>query len=99
VPHFKVILTTRAIQEIQDTVFYYNSKRKGLGKRFYNDLKKQIASVKLFPYSRAIRYDDIRFAMLDKFPYAAHYNIEGNSVIIHGVLSFHQDPDTFWIEK
>ncbi len=98
-PKYKLILTRRAIDEIQKTIDYYNSQQKGLGLRFYTDLKRQASSIRQNPFSRAIRYDDIRFAMLDKFPYAAHYNIEGNSIIIQGVISTHQDPDTAWVGR
>ncbi len=96
---YRLVLTARAVEEIQKTIYYYNSQQKGLGSRFYTDLKKQVSSIRHNPFCRAIRYDDIRFAMLDKFPYAAHYNIDGNSIIIQGVISTHQNPDTAWIDR
>jgi hypothetical protein len=94
---YHVIFTPRAIKQIQATVDYYNSLQNGLGKRFIQDLKRQLSSVRQHPFSRAIRYDDIRFAVLDKFPYAAHYNIEDDMIIVYGVLSMFQDPENSWI--
>ena len=98
-PKYKLILTSRAIKEIQNAIDYYNGQQQGLGKRFYSDLKRQFSAIKLNPFTRAIRYDEIRFAMLKKFPYAAHYNIEHHSIIVLGVLSTHQNPDTSWIGR
>src|SRR4051812_46981481 len=98
-PKYKVVITPRAIVDIQKAVSYYNTEKKGLGARFYADFKRQLSAVKQHPFSRAIRYDDIRFAMLHKFPYAAHYNIEGNLVVIYGVISTHQNPETAWIGR
>jgi hypothetical protein len=94
---YRLVITLRANNQIQNAIFYYNSKQKGLGKRFYLDLKHQLSSVRQHPFSRAIRYDNIRLAVLDKFPYAAHYNIENSLIIVHGVLSMFQDPETNWI--
>ena len=96
--HFTVVVTPRAIKEMQKTMEYYNGLQAGLGRRFHQDYKTQITSLKHNPFARAIRYADIRFAVFDNFPYAIHYNIEDNQVIILAVLSIFQNPETFWIE-
>ncbi len=96
---YKVVITPRAITEIQHAVDYYNSRQSGLGKIFYNDFKREVSSVAQNPFSRAVRYDDVRFAVLDKFPYAAHYNIEENTIVVYGVISMYMDPETSWIKR
>lgn len=93
----QLVITPRAIKEIQNAVDYYNSKQNGLGKRFYQDVKRQFSAVSKNPFSRAVRYSDIRFAVLDKFPYAAHYSVEANLVIVQGVISMYMDPETSWM--
>ncbi|MCF8449075.1 MAG: hypothetical protein K9G49_04305 [Taibaiella sp.] len=96
---YKLAITPRAVNDIQNAVNYYNSKQGGLGKKYYNDVSKQIASIIKAPFSRAIRYDDIRFGVLDKFPFAIHYNIDENMVIIQGVISMYMNPETSWIVR
>jgi hypothetical protein len=96
---FQVVFTKSATTQIQAAVDYYNDIQAGLGKRFKQELKHQLGLVRKHPFTRAIRYDDIRFAVLDKFPFAAHYNIEDNRIIVHAVHSMFQDPDTTWIKK
>ena len=50
------------------------------------------------PFTRSFRYDNVRFAVVKKFPYAAHYTIdEENHIIkIQGVLGFSQDSEANW---
>ncbi len=96
---YNLIITPKAIKEIQNAVDYYNGQQKGLGKRFYADYKSQMTSLESNPYTRAIRYLDIRFAVLNKFPYAAHYSIQGKDIIVYAVLSMYQSPETSWVNK
>lgn len=98
---YKLKITPEALDEIQQAIDYYNDARKGLGKIFYAALIKQFALIKKRPHTRAARYDDVRFALLDKFPYAAHYTIDEptHSIIIQAVLSDYQNPGTNWIKR
>ena len=94
---YELVITPRAIKEIQNAVDFYNSRQRGLGRRFYMDIKRQLSAIAKNPFSRAIRYNDIRLAVLDKFPYAAHYNIADDFVIVLGIISMHMDPETSWV--
>lgn len=53
------------------------------------------------PLSRSIRYDDVRFALLERFPYAAHYTIDKptHTICIQAVLSDYQNPETHWKKR
>lgn len=95
---YRLFKTTAAIEHIKDITTWYNKEKKGLGKRFKDNLKAELQQVKKNPFARATRYDDIRFAIPDKFPYAAHYTIEENTIIIHAVFAFKQDPEENWIK-
>lgn len=67
---YKLKITPEAHLEIQEAIDYYNICSKGLGKKFYLDLQDQFTRIKKNPFARAVRYDDVRFALLDRFPYA-----------------------------
>lgn len=97
---YKIQLTSECINEIQQTVNYYNIQSKGLGKKFWLAIQKQILKIKQNPFARSVRYNDVRFAIIESFPYAAHYTINETKrvIIIHAVLSFHQNPITNWIK-
>jgi hypothetical protein len=94
-------ITPEAVWEIQRAIDYYNSCRKGLGKIFYTDLQKQFTLIKKNPFARSVRYEDVRFALLQRFPYAAHYTInkQTHSITIQAVFSDHQDPETNWKKR
>ncbi len=95
---YKVRYAPEALEEIRDVVDYYNTKSKGLGIRFKNNLLAEVKAVKSRPLSRSIRYDEVRFAVLEKFPYAAHYTVEQPAKIIkiQAVLAFARDDKTNW---
>ncbi len=85
---YKLLYTPEAIEHIRHIAAWYNEQSKGLGSRFKNNLKTALTNIKKEPFSHSCRYDDVRFAIPQKFPYAAHYTIDDNSktIIIHAIL-------------
>ena len=67
-PRFTVKYAPEALQEIQSAVDYYNKLSKGLGNRFKQNLLTAIKATKLNPTYNSFRYDDVRFAVIKKFP-------------------------------
>jgi hypothetical protein len=95
---FIIQFAPEALEEIQHAVSYYNSVAPKLGNRFKRNLLLEIKSLKQLPTYNSFRYDEVRFAVVKKFPFAAHYTIEHlNKIVkIQAVLSFKQNPDTNW---
>lgn len=91
---YKAIIQSVAKQDIKEAVDWYNSKQKGLGKRFTVHLRQQINLIKQNPYISVVRYDDVRTAVLDIFPFMTHYSIdEANKlVIIYAILHTSRNP-------
>jgi mRNA-degrading endonuclease RelE of RelBE toxin-antitoxin system len=98
---YQLQITPEALAEIQEAVYYYNSKRKGLGKEFFQELKKDLAKVKKNPFSFSPRYDDVRWIAMNRFPYAVHYTVipENKIIIIQAILSQHRDPEVNWKKR
>lgn len=97
-PVFKVAYSPESIQEIKRIVAWYNDTSPGLGERFIKNLLNEIAAIKKAPLTRSFRYSEVRFAVVKKFPYAAHYTVdEDNSLIkIQAVFGFAQDSEANW---
>lgn len=95
---FKVAYSPESLQEIKLIVEWYNDVSPGLGERFKKNLLNEIAIIKQNPFTRSFRYDDVRFAVVKKFPYAAHYTVDkaNHFIKIQAVLGFAQDSDTNW---
>jgi|SRR5665213_1154369 len=97
-PRFTVKYVPEALEEIKQAVDYYNKLSDGLGNRFKQNILEAIKTTKLNPTYNSFRYDDVRFAVVKKFPYAVHYTIDqdNHTVKIQAVLAFSQNPDTNW---
>ena len=85
-----------ALEEIQKNVSYYNQLLPGLGNWFKQNLLDAIALLKTNPHYNSFRYDNVRFAVVKKFPVAAHYAVDDNIIKIQAVLAFKQDDKTNW---
>jgi hypothetical protein len=95
---YKISYKPRAKLDITQTVDYYNFKQKGLGKIFYEALKREANKLKTNPFYQ-IRYEQIRCLPLEKFPYMIHFEIdEENKIVrVYGIICTHQNPDDAWI--
>lgn len=75
-------------QDIANAEAYYNQQQIQLGKRFRDDVRNAIYRLKNHPHVHAIRYQKIRLAHTDVFPFSIHYYIDekNTSVIVLAVL-------------
>lgn len=90
---YNVIILPLAKQDISEAAAWYNSKQKGLGKRFTQEVRSKVLFIRENPKASTIRYDDTRCAVLDVFPFMIHYTIdEANKTIIVAAV-FHTSLD------
>ena len=89
------------IDELENAITYYNEQSKTIAAKFRGAVKKQLNLIKKNPLSRSVRYDDIRFARIDKFPYAIHYSIDiaNNCVLAHSLICDYQNPNVHWKKR
>jgi toxin ParE1/3/4 len=97
---FKLKLEPLAKFDIQQEINYYNSKQKGLGKRFHSEVKAAFTAIKKNPFFQ-VRYDDVHCLPLKVFPAMVHFTIneKTNTVIVRAVINTHKDPDKFWVKE
>lgn len=95
---YKVIILPLAKQDIKEAADWYNSRQKGLGKRYTMQVRKTINFLKLNHYTFANRYSDIRTAIVEVFPFMIHYKVDDDKklVIISAVLHTSRSPD-LWV--
>jgi plasmid stabilization system protein ParE len=93
----KKIIAPLAEQDIKEIALHYNSKRKGLGKEFTQEVRKATAYIVDFPEAFQIRYNQIRVTLVDVFPYGIHYFFDqiNNTVFITAVLRDSRDPENW----
>ena len=96
---FKLFIEPLAKVDIQSQINYYNSKQKGLGKRFHNEVKTRFSSIKSNPFYQ-IRYDNIHCLPLKIFPAMIHYTVDEQNrlIIVRAVINTNKNPKTNWIK-
>ncbi len=96
----KVVISPRAVDEITQSIEWYNNQRKGLGKRFYSNLRSLIKTIQRSPLAFEIKYENFHGALMDDFPFIVLYFIaETNDIVITAVFHTRRNPDLMPEEK
>lgn len=69
---FGVIMLPPAKEDIREAAMWYNHRQKGLGKRFTSEVRKKVVLIRQNPEAYLLRYDAVRTAHLDVFPFMIH---------------------------
>lgn len=98
---YKVVMLPIAKRDIQEAALWYNSRQKGLGKRFTGHVRQKIKLLKQSPFIYSVRYDNIRTAVLEVFPFMIHLSVDEQKrhVIISAVLHTSRNPDLWTAER
>jgi len=94
----KVIFFLQAKQEMQKAKKYYEEQKTGLGRELANEINKTIERIKenpdQFPVALKTIKNDIRKALVNRFPYAIYFRIQKILFIeIISVFHTYRDPD------
>jgi hypothetical protein len=97
---FAVEYNPEFFNDIVQAVDWYNERQIGLGKKFFNKVKKQTAKLSTSALLFAVKYDDIRCMRIEKFPYMVHYrvNTQTSTVKVEGLFHTSRDPK-IWHER
>jgi len=97
---YKVVILPHAKQDLRDAKLWYESRVKGLGYRFLNDIKKKIEYIKFNPLASNIKYDKIHTNVLEIFPFMIHYIVENDTTTITIIAVLHTSLDSEkWISR
>ena len=91
---YKIQIEPEVQLDIQDAAAWYNSQQKGLGRRFYSEVKKHFKHLTTNPFFQ-IRYENVRCLPVKKFPYMIHFSVNETDKIIkvHAVTGTSRNPD------
>jgi len=97
---FKVKIDPEALTDIREATDWYNQQQPELGERFQRTTVKQIDSLNKDPHIYAIRYEEIRCMIIDKFPFMVHFyiNKQDHSVEVLAVINTGKNPEV-WFQK
>ena len=94
----RVVLSTFAIQELEDAQQFYEMEFSGLGQRFRQEVKKAIDRIVAYPKAWSSEQGDIRKCLLHTFPYKVLYSIEEDHIFIIAIAHQHRKPD-YWVDR
>lgn len=88
------IILQLAKEDIREAAIWYNKQQKGLGKRFTTEVREKIEFIKQNPYASNVRYNTVRTAVLNVFPFMVHYTVDekNKTIIVSAVLHTSRDP-------
>ncbi len=94
---YKAVILPLAKKDIKNAADWYNSKQKGLGKRFTTEVRKKVKYICRNPQATAVRYDSTRCAILDVFPFMIHYTPEDEKkrVVVSAVFHTSLNPENW----
>jgi len=91
---FKVVILPLAKKDIHKAAQWYHTKQPGLGKRFTGEVRSKVSFIERNPMVCAKKYDNVRTAVLNTFPFLIHYSIDEikKIIVISAVLHTSRNP-------
>jgi len=84
--------------DVTEALAWYRERGLGLGEEFLRSLDSCLATIQRLPESNPVVHQDIRRALLRRFPYGIFYVYEGDVVTVLACFHAKRDPTT-WKER
>ncbi len=84
--NYKIEVKQQALEDLVQAAVWYEMQSTGLGERFANEYRSTTERIKQNPLNYQVKRNNLRQTQLKKFPYLIIYTIEGNTIIIYGVI-------------
>ena len=95
--NYRIRLSQSARKDIVSAKKYYNEISRALGLRFATAANDKRLQIQAEPFAYTNRYKNVRFAILETFPFAFHFIIEEEKkeIIIIGLFHEKMNPETW----
>ena len=97
---YQFLFSLRFRDDIREARKWYNRQQKGLGKKFYSEVKRSLEAIEQTPQFQ-VRYDEIRCLPLKKYPFMIHFTIDEQqkSILILGCIHCSLEPHSHWVKE
>jgi len=95
---YEIIVRPEAAREVQEAFDWYEEKNEGLGLEFLRAADACMAGVQRNPLASPVTYQEVRRALLRKFPYAIFYMVKEERIIVLACFHAKRDPID-WIRR
>lgn len=92
---YKFIILPPAKEDIREAALWYSKRQEGFGKRFTAEVREKVHFIRQNPMASNVRYDGVRTAVLNVFPFMIHFTIEekNKTIVISAVLHTSRNPE------
>ena len=95
---YEIIVRPEAAREVQEAFDWYEEKSEGLGLEFLRAADACMAGIQRNPLASPIMYQEVRRALLRKFPYALFYIVKEEMIVVLACFHAKRDPID-WIRR
>ncbi len=88
----KIKVYSLALRDIENGVAWYQLQQKGLGKRFEKQVHTTFRKIQKFPFAASLAYENVRYKIIERFPYIILYEIDDVYIYILRIFNTHQEP-------
>ncbi|MGI8654261.1 MAG: type II toxin-antitoxin system RelE/ParE family toxin [Pyrinomonadaceae bacterium] len=89
---YEIIVRPEAAREVQEAFDWYQEKTEGLGLEFLRAADACLAGIQRSPFASPMMYQEIRRALLRKFPYILFYIVKEEQIIVLACFHAKRDP-------
>lgn len=93
-----IVVKPSAELDITEAFLWYEEQREGLGVDFVSEIDAVFARISSNAQSIEIKHELVRLAFTHRFPFAVHFLIEREKIIVLAVLHTSRDPKN-WPKK
>jgi len=94
----RVVFDPLAKQELEEARDHYNQQQPGLGAEFQEAVKDSLRRLREWPESGAVEVQNIRRAVLRRFPYKLLYAVGTDHLIVLAVAHQYRQPG-YWLSR
>jgi len=84
--------------DLREAYLWYEEKEPGLGLEFMDEVQRMLQYIQEHPLMFAIVEDDIRRALIARFPYGIFYVDEQDCIAVHSILHLKRNPEG-WTDR
>jgi plasmid stabilization system protein ParE len=84
--------------EFLESIAYYEECAPGLGLDFSAEVHSTIQRIQAFPKAWQILEDNIRRALVHRFPYGVLYALDDHDIWIVAIMNLHRQPE-YWRDR
>ena len=89
---YKLILRQEAERDLVEAYKWYEEKVPGLGSNFMAVIELTLESIQENPVQFPVIYRNVRRALMRRFPYGIFYFLEGERIVVLGVMHTARNP-------